>query len=488
MRVDERLWLPGVALSTLLGPALATVVLPGPLSGSVLPLALGVLAQLLATVLVGRLDRYPHLGLAAVVVVAAALHVADSPWQRLLAEQAVPWVPLALAWATVRIVGGARTPRQLRVSGLLAVGYVVVISAGGGAAGSAAFGAAVPFLGGTCVSLAIWLQRARRDRVAALSRERAALADRARAGERQALAAQVHDTLGHVLTLLVLHANVLAVSATTDPAARATGEQMSRLGNDGLTELRRILALMDAPASGPPRVSGPVRPEVSIRALAEQAREAGQEIRLDLPDELPTFAPATAGALSRAAQEGLTNARRHAPGSEIRVQLAAVGQAMRLSVCNGPAADAAGGLPGSGRGLAAMRRRIILLGGDCVYGPTADGGYALSVTLPLGAKWATMLRMECGPTQRRCAGTCRSGGRRADGRRVSPDDPGRHRADHRGRSSLRRRRGHRGRYAAPAGRCAYGPADAWNRRSDRDDRDPVAARPAGSHRDDHLGH
>jgi hypothetical protein len=161
VRGYERLVLPGVALSTLAGPALAIVVLPGPLSASALALALGVLAQLLATILVDRLGRYPQLGLAAVVATAAALHIAHSPWRPLLAEQAVPWVPLALAWATARVVGGARTPRQLRISGLLAVGYVVVVSASGGAAGTAAFGAVVPFLGGTCVSLASWLQQAR---------------------------------------------------------------------------------------------------------------------------------------------------------------------------------------------------------------------------------------------------------------------------------------------------------------------------------------
>ena len=382
VRGYERLVLPGVALSTLLGPALAIVVLPGPLSASALALALGVLTQLLATIVVHRLGRYPQLGLAAVVAAAAALHLAHSPWRPLLAEQAVPWVPLALAWATARVVGGARTPRQLRISGLLAVGYVVVVSASGGTAGTAAFGAAVPFLGGTCVSLASWLQQARRDRVAALARERAVLGSRARAAERQELAAQVHDTLGHVLTLLVLHANALAVSATGDQAARETGEQMSRLGNDGLAELRRILALMDAPAAAAPRVFGPVRPADSIRALAEQARAAGQEVALDMPAELPAIAAARAGALSRAAQEGLTNARRHAPGSKVRVALAADGQEIRLSVGNGPAGEEAAGLAGSGRGLAAIRLRVTMLGGTCAYGPASDGGYALLVTLP----------------------------------------------------------------------------------------------------------
>lgn len=383
VRRTERLLPPAVALTTALGPLFATVVVPAPFAGIALVLAAGVLAQLAATLVVARLPRAPHLGFAAVLAVAAALATVSSPWRTLLAEQAVPWVPLALAWATVRVVEGARTPRQLRVSGLLAAGYLAVIgaTAGGGAgtATTAVLGAAVPLLGGLCASLAVRLRQARRDRVAALERERDAMAYRARMDERQRVAAQVHDTLGHVLTLLVLHANALA--ATGDAAGRAAGERISVLGNQGLTELRRILALLDAPAAVPPRGPDPVRPEQAVRELVEQARAAGQSVDLDVPGPLPALASATASALSRTVQEGLTNARRHAPGSDVRVWVAVAGGTVRVDVRNGPG-RAPGAATGTGRGLTAMRHRIDVLGGRCEHARTDEGGYALRVELP----------------------------------------------------------------------------------------------------------
>jgi signal transduction histidine kinase len=298
-----------------------------------------------------------------VLVVAALLATVSPPWQRLLAEQAVPWVPLALAWATVRVLGNARTPRQLQVSAALAAGYLAVIGATAGV--PAMFGAAVPLLGGIAASLAARLAQARRDR--------------ARADERQRVATQVHDTLGHVLTLLVLHANAL-VAGTADDRTRTAGKRISELGNQGLTELRRILALLDTPSAVRPHEPA-VHADESVRGLVEQARAAGQDVDLDVPASLPALAPATASAVTRTVQEGLTNARRHAPGSVVRVGLEVAGGAVRVEVHNGPATGPVDGA-GTGRGLAAMRRRIDLLGGRVDHAETEEGGYALRVELP----------------------------------------------------------------------------------------------------------
>lgn len=344
----------------LLELALAAAVVPG---ASVLAMAAGVVAQLAATAAVAFLPARPHLGFAAVLVVAAGLRLVDSPWQRLVAEQAVVWLPVAVAWATVRVVDGARTPAQHRVSAVLAVAYLAVAGAGDGIGG--VLGASVPLLGGVCASLAGRLRQARRDRVAEY-------ALRARHEERQRVAAQVHDTLGHVLTLLVLQANQLTGSA--DPAARAAGERMSGLGNQGLTELRRILTLLD-PAE---IVSVPVT--APVEELVAQARAAGQDVTLSVPAPVPSLGPATASAVTRTVQEGLTNARRYAQGAAVAVSLAMDGGTVRVAVHN--EAGGAAGESGSGRGLAALGRRVTLLGGECRHARTDDGGYALDVELP----------------------------------------------------------------------------------------------------------
>lgn len=126
--------------------------------------------------------------------------------------------------------------------------------------------AAVPVLGGVCVSLGVRLRRARRDRVIALARERAAMVREARADERRRLAVEMHDALGHVLTLLVLHANTLVVSAP-DAGTRTVGERMSRLGGDALGELRQLLDLLKDPTRRPSEraVFRPATPRTVLR-------------------------------------------------------------------------------------------------------------------------------------------------------------------------------------------------------------------------------
>jgi signal transduction histidine kinase len=338
-RLDRRLLVLTIAVAVL-GAVFGLAVLPGR-SGDLAPaLGAGLLAQLAATVVLGRLATRPHLGMAAVALVASALLLADSPWRELLAVEAVPWVPLALAWATVRVVERARSPWQLRLSGLTAVVYIAVgawASHDGrhGSVFTAALATAVPILGGICASLAQRLNQARRDRVAALARERAAVAERARADERRRLAVEMHDTLGHVLTLLVLHANVLTVTSA-DPAARTAGEQMSRLGTEGLGRLRHLLRLLDDPdvpegpgptaraarAAAAPDPEGPGgpggAPEHRLEPLVSAARAAGQSVHLTCEGDLEAMPPVIARAVHRVVQEGLTNARKHAPGARVR--------------------------------------------------------------------------------------------------------------------------------------------------------------------------
>ncbi|GLY35499.1 hypothetical protein Amsp01_015230 [Amycolatopsis sp. NBRC 101858] len=365
-------------LAAAFGLLFATAVFPGG-AGHWPALACGFGLQLLATAVLARPATRPDLAMAATVVVAALLAGVLRPWPALLAVQAVPWVPVALAWATVRVFEGARSPRQLRVSAALAVAYpaFAAVTAPGGVV-PAVLGAAVPLLGGTCVSLAVRLRRARADRAASLAAERAATAYRARVAERQRVAARLHDSLGHVLTLVVLRANALGANAA-DPEVRAAAGQIGDLGARGLTELRHALDLIDAPA--PPATGTPGWREPTAE-LVDQARAAGQEVSLTVPDPAPEVDPAVSGALVRAVREGLTNARRHAPGAAVRVSLGAADARLELSVENDPPRAGAAVTPGSGRGLAALGRGIALLGGSCEHARTEAGGYALRVRFP----------------------------------------------------------------------------------------------------------
>lgn len=370
-------WLPlFTAVLAVLGALFGLAVLPGPPGSRVLPLAIGLVAQLAATAVVARFRTSPHLGMAAVTVVAALLFLLESPWRPLLIAQAVPWVPVTLTWATVLTVDNARTPRQLRIAAACAIGYPLAASArpmldsAGPSAVATLASAAAPILGGLALSLAGRLRRARRDRVAALARERVEVARRARETERQRLAAEIHDSLGHVLTLLVLHANALTVT-TADQRAREAAERMSRLGTDGLAELRQLLDLLSQPEPATP----------TLTALVDDARAAGQDVRLDLTGDVDGLPRTLTRTVHQVVREGLTNARRHAPSASTRVWVD-VGDTVDVVVRNGPGGPDPG--PGTGRGLAGVRQKVAVLGGTCEHAPTDDGGYALRTSLPAG--------------------------------------------------------------------------------------------------------
>ena len=85
----------------------------------------------------------------------------------------------------------------------------------------------------------------------------------------------------------------------------------------------------------------------------------------------------------RIVQEALSNAVRHAPGSQVRVELGYRPAGLGLRVVNGPARSAAGPVPGAGHGVLGMRERAAMLGGELTAGPRPDGGYAVAAVLPL---------------------------------------------------------------------------------------------------------
>jgi signal transduction histidine kinase len=396
LHVQERVVALACMVAVALGLLLAQAVLPGGMAAFAPALAAGAVAQLAATAALAWLPSRPHLALAAVLLVVMVLATVAPPWPQLIAVGGVPWVPLAVAWSAVRVMSGARSPRQLQVSAGLAVVYLAVMAGSAPRNGlSALFSAALPLIAGVSVVLAMRLRTARADRAAALAAERDTRADLARAAERQRVAAALHDTLGHVLTLVVLNANLLT-STAADDTVREAGVRISGLGARGLGELRRALDLIDPQATGeaPPEpdrelAGPPAAPAGSqlrqrLQAIAEEAQCAGQDVAFGAEGTIPSLDPARSAAVQRALREGLTNARKHAPSSPVRASLAAGDGQVRLTVANDapPRQPAAAPGPGSGRGLAALQRGITLLGGSCSHGTTPGGGYTLAVQLP----------------------------------------------------------------------------------------------------------
>ncbi|WP_062131752.1 sensor histidine kinase [Demequina aestuarii] len=197
---------------------------------------------------------------------------------------------------------------------------------------------------------------------------------------------ELHDSIGHMITMNIVQAGAGAHVFDADPEfARQALRNIEERGRVAMGELDRIIAAMrgdDAESRTPlPTLD-------DVPGLVDQARSAGLEVETRFE-----AGPAPA-ALSRAAyaivREGVTNAAKHAPGSTIHVHVAQLTDALAVSVRNGPAAPGAAPIAAlrqtrtaRGHGIAGIRDRAALLGGTSLIGDRRDGGYEVMVLLPL---------------------------------------------------------------------------------------------------------
>ena len=212
------------------------------------------------------------------------------------------------------------------------------------------------------------------------SAARAAAAATRRAAEAQAVTAErarvahdLHDVVAHHVSLVAVRAESAPyVHPELDDTARAVLADIATDAREALGELRQVLAVLQRTEDAAPELA-PQPGAGDVVGLVEAARAAGQDVTLT-----GTFdgVPAAPGyALYRAAQEALTNARRHAPGRPVVVDTRVVGRdghrTAVLRVTN-PLDDGEASGAG-GRGLAGMRERVEALGGTLSAGPDDDG-------------------------------------------------------------------------------------------------------------------
>ncbi|MFJ1751467.1 sensor histidine kinase [Kitasatospora sp. NPDC088134] len=205
-------------------------------------------------------------------------------------------------------------------------------------------------------------------------RRRAAAADRARqalAEERARMARELHDAVGHAVTVMVTHAGAARLCLGDGPAATEEAlERIERVGRAAMGDLDRVLGLLE------PAPPGPL--EGVLRALLADL-PPGLTGRLELPPSELELTPEQAEAVHRAVQESLTNTLRHSTATATTVRLSVGPTALRLVVTDNGRPQK--GSSGGGRGLAAMRHRVAALGGTLTAGPTARG-WRLEVELP----------------------------------------------------------------------------------------------------------
>ncbi|WP_146927815.1 sensor histidine kinase [Cellulomonas xylanilytica] len=212
-----------------------------------------------------------------------------------------------------------------------------------------------------------WRVRAR-----TAERDQVRRVEEARSAERVRIAREMHDTLAHRLTLLATTAGALEyrTDLTAQQVSAAAGVVRASAA-EALEELRTVIGVL---REGPDELR-PAPGLADLVALVEQERAAGASVSLHLPD---VEVPAALGlAVYRTCQEGLTNARRHAPGAPVTVEVR-VDDGLRVRVVNGPGAAGLG--PGTGTGLIGLTERVELLGGTLSAAPSGDG-YTLEAWL-----------------------------------------------------------------------------------------------------------
>ncbi|MFC4032298.1 sensor histidine kinase [Streptomyces polygonati] len=210
--------------------------------------------------------------------------------------------------------------------------------------------------------------------------------EQARLAERARIAAEMHDVLAHRLSLLALHSGVLAMRADTLPPQVADRLLLLRTAStQALADLRDVLGVLraDEPPPGPGQAQTPVLQDLSV-VLAE-AREAGQTIAATVTGDIEATPAGHRLAVRRLVQEGLTNARKHAPGAAVRLAVHFGEPVTTVEVVNDPARTLPPPAVSSGYGLIGLDERVGGLHGRFSYGRTDEGGWRLAALIPLRA-------------------------------------------------------------------------------------------------------
>jgi signal transduction histidine kinase len=221
--------------------------------------------------------------------------------------------------------------------------------------------------------------QALRDRAERAERERYLLAEQARAEERARLAGEMHDVVTHRVSLMVLQAGALGITAP-DEATRQAAEELRAAGVQALDELRDLVGILRTAPEGDqaPSVFG-------LAELVAESTAVGVPAELVQEGDPALASPVVGRTAYRIVREALTNVRKHAPGAHVVVRVSYDESQVRLSVRNTAVAappDSALAATGSGIGLASLRQRIELVHGTLRAAGTPDGGFCLEATMP----------------------------------------------------------------------------------------------------------
>ena len=224
------------------------------------------------------------------------------------------------------------------------------------------------------------LLAALRERAERAEAEQELLARDAVLTERTRIAREMHDAVGHRVSLMVLQAGAIEMAATDPQRVEQLAGQVQTAGRQALDELRQMVGVLRAGETE----DAPLAPQPGLDALArlvDESRQAGMAVELSgLPDGAH-LDPAVSRAAYRIVQEALTNAGKHAPGAAVSVAVERPAGQLVVRVVNGPG-HAMEPAPGGGYGLVGLGERVRTLGGRLTVGARLDGGFEVEAELP----------------------------------------------------------------------------------------------------------
>lgn len=364
-------------LNEALGEAAVVTAVPGVLAAAALvgagrwPLVAGALAT--ATLAGSALLGLPGAGgaqLVSVLLAVGAAAAGAAHWRR---DAALLALVLLVGSAAFAVVGGSRT-------GLWESFFTCAA-------------AAVAWSVGRLVRRErVTAERLRRT-AAELEASRAAAAQAAVVAERARMAREVHDSVAHSVSVMVLQMGGLRRLLPHEPRAQEVLAGLEQLGREAVDEMRRVVGVLREAAPAPGAAGPPPAPVSALERLegvVAAVRAGGVAVRLSSGGRPRAVGEEVATTAVRVVQEALSNAVRHAPGAPVAVSVrweeelvvAVEDAGAGHRVADTPATTA----PGTGgHGLRHMRERVGAVGGSLEVGPVPSGGWRVRAALPAGA-------------------------------------------------------------------------------------------------------
>jgi signal transduction histidine kinase len=204
--------------------------------------------------------------------------------------------------------------------------------------------------------------------------------------ERTTIARELHDVVAHHMSVVAIQAEAAPYRVENPPPelerAFATIRENAVAA---LTELRRVLGVVRAEDYEAPDAPQPTLADLD--ALLANVRDAGLGVDKTVTGAVRELPQGVELSAYRIVQEALSNSLRHAPGASARVEIGYVLGGLGLRIVNGPPPQPSlvKPSPGAGHGITGMRERVAMLNGEMTAGPAADGGYEVTVFLPVPA-------------------------------------------------------------------------------------------------------